>query len=81
MVPSSRRSTLTAVQPYVLQGAAGGWAWTGNWRSVDTLQTGSWNTLTVAVPTNAAALAELGVIFTLSAASGGAAVYVDSVTY
>lgn len=74
-------STLTAVQPYALQGAAGGWAWTGNWRSIDTLQAGSWNTLTVAVPANAAALAELGVMFTLSGASGGAAAYVDSVTY
>jgi len=72
---------LSAVQPYVLQGEAGGWAWTGNWRSASSLQAGSWNTLTVAVPANAAALAELGVLFTLSGASGGAAAYVDSVSY
>jgi len=74
-------STLSAVQPYALQGAAGGWAWTGNWRAASSLQAGAWNTLTVAVPANAAALAELGVMFTLSGASGGAAAYVDSVSY
>lgn len=77
-VPSG--STLSAVQPYVLQGAAGGWAWTGNWRAASSLQAGSWNALSVQVPSSAAALAELGVIFTLSGASGSAA-YIDSVTY
>ena len=74
-------STLSAVQPYVLQGAAGGWAWTGTWRSASSLQAGGWNTLTVAVPSNASALAEVGVLFSLSGASGGAAAYVDSVSY
>jgi hypothetical protein len=74
-------STLTAVQPYALQGAAGGWAWTGSWRTASSLQAGNWNTITVAVPSNAAALAELGVMFSLSGASGGAAAYVDSVTW
>jgi hypothetical protein len=78
-IPSG--STLSAVQPYALQGAAGGWAWTGAWRSASSLQAGSWNTLTVAVPTNAAPLAEIGVVFTLSGASSGAAAYVDSVSY
>jgi len=78
-IPSG--SALSAVQPYALQGAAGGWAWTGNWRSASSLQAGAWNTLTVAVPANAAALAEVGVLFTLSGASGGAAAYVDSVSY
>ena len=74
-------STLSAIQPYALQGAAGGWAWTGSWRAASSLQAGNWNTITVAVPSNAAALAELGVMFTLSGASGGAAAYVDSVTW
>jgi hypothetical protein len=74
-------STLTAVQPYVLQGAAGAWAWTGSWRAASSLQAGNWNTITVAVPANAAALAEAGVMFTLSGASNGAAAYVDSVTW
>lgn len=74
-------STLTAVQPYALQGAAGGWAWAGSWRSISSLQAGNWNTITVTVPSNAAALAELGVVFSLSGAGGGAAAYVDSVTW
>jgi hypothetical protein len=74
-------STLTAVQPYALQGAAGGWAWAGSWRAASSLQVGNWNTITVTVPSNAAALAELGVVFSLSGASGGAAAYVDSVTW
>lgn len=78
-IPSG--STLSAVQPYALQGAAGGWAWTGTWRSASSLQAGAWNTLTVAVPANAAALAEVGVLFSLSGASGGAAAFVDSVSY
>ncbi len=73
-------STLTAVQPYALQGAAGSWAWSGNWQSASGLQTGNWNTLSVQVPPNAAALAELGVVFSLSGASTTAA-YVDSVKY
>jgi hypothetical protein len=71
---------VTAVQPYVLQGAAGGWSWTGTWRAASSLQAGSWNTLTVQVPANAAALAELGVVFTSSGGSVPAA-YVDSISY
>jgi hypothetical protein len=74
-------STLSAVQPYALQGAAGGWAWAGSWRAASSLQLGNWNTITVTVPSNAGALAELGVVFSLSGASGGAAAYVDSVTW
>ncbi len=73
-------TTLTAIQPYVLQGAAGNWTWTGNWKATSSLSAGNWNTLTVSVPANAAALAELGVVFTLSGASTSAA-YVDSVSY
>ncbi|HVJ20191.1 MAG TPA: hypothetical protein VM686_32475, partial [Polyangiaceae bacterium] len=71
---------ISAVQPYALQGAGGGWAWSGSWRASNTLQAGSWNTITVQVPANAAALAELGVVFTTSGGSVPAA-YVDSVTY
>jgi hypothetical protein len=73
-------SAITAVQPYVLQGAAGGWAWTGNWRAASTLAAGQWNTLTVTVPANAAALDQLGVQLTTGAAWSGA-VYVDAVTW
>ncbi len=77
-IPSG--STLTAIQPYVLQGAAGNWTWTGNWKGSSSLSAGNWNNLTVAVPSNAAALAELGVVFTSSGASTSAA-YVDSISY
>lgn len=77
-IPSG--STLTAVQPYVLQGAAGNWAWTGTYRSIGQLSAGSWNTLSVQVPAGAAALAELGVMFSRSAGTATAA-YVDSVAY
>jgi hypothetical protein len=77
-VPSG--STLSAIQPYVLQGAGGGWAWTGTYRSIGQLQGGAWNTLTVTVPSNAAALAELGVVFSRNSGSGSPA-YVDTVAY
>lgn len=78
-VPSG--SGLSAVQPYVLQGAAGGWAWTGTWRAASSLQAAAWNTITVTVPSNAAALAELGVLFSSTASASGAAAYVDSVSF
>ena len=77
-VPSGSR--ITAVQPYVLQGAAGNWTWTGNWRGISALTTNAWNTITVTVPSNAAAIAELGVSFTTNATWSGT-VYVDSVTW
>jgi hypothetical protein len=77
-IPSGGK--ITAVQPYVLQGAAGGWAWSGTWRATSGLQAGNWNTLTVQVPSNAAALAELGVLFTSSGGTVPAA-YVDSISY
>jgi hypothetical protein len=73
-------SRISGVQPYVLQGAAGGWAWTGSWRSPSQLSQNAWNTITVTVPPNAAALAELGVNFVTDATWSGTA-YVDSVTW
>jgi hypothetical protein len=73
-------NALLSIQPYVLQGAGGNWAWTGNWRAASSLQAGAWNTLTVQVPGNAAALAELGVEFTLNGTVSTAA-YVDSVNF
>jgi Mannanase, galactose-binding domain-like len=74
-------SALTAVQPYVLQGAAGGWLWTGSWRATSSLTAGQWNTIQVTVPANAAVpLAELGVQLTTGAAWTGS-VYVDAVTW
>jgi hypothetical protein len=71
-------NAISAVQPYVLQGAGGGWTWTGNWQSASALKAGAWNTLTVQVPATAAALAELGVQFT---SNKGTTAYVDSVSW
>jgi hypothetical protein len=74
-------SAISAIQPYVLQGAAGGWTWTGNWRPTSGLTAGQWNTIQVTVPANAAVpLAELGVQFTTTGTWTGAA-YVDRVTW
>ncbi|HKO52509.1 MAG TPA: PA14 domain-containing protein [Polyangiaceae bacterium] len=73
-------SIVNAVQPYVLQGAAGAWTWTGNWQTAATLQAGAWNTLVVQVPANASALSELGVQFSLNGTATGTA-YVDSVNW
>jgi uncharacterized membrane protein YgcG len=78
-LPSS--SAISAVQPYVLQGASGNWTWTGAWRSTSSLSAGQWNTISVSVPSNAATpLAELGVEFTTNASWSGAA-YVDAVAW
>ena len=77
-IPSG--TALASVQPYVLQGASGNWAWTGNWQPASGLKAGAWNTLTVQVPANAAALAELGVELSLNG-TVSTSVYVDSVTY
>jgi hypothetical protein len=71
---------ISSVQPYVLQGAAGGWRWTGNWQPISALRTGAWNTLAVQVPADAALLSSLGVQFTTNGAFNGT-VYIDSVNF
>ena len=72
-------SAVTAVQPFVQQGASGNWLWTGNYQSISNLSVGTWNTLTVTVPANAATpLYQLGVQFFTSRAWNGVC-YVDSV--
>jgi len=73
-------TAISSVQPYVLQGASGGWAWTGNWQAASSLKAGSWNTLTLTVPSNAAALAQLGVEFGLNGTATTTA-YVDSINF
>ena len=77
-VPSG--SAISAIQPFVLQGASGNWTWTGNWQAIGSLKTNAWNTLTVAVPANASALFELGVDVTTSSTWSGT-IYVDSVSW
>jgi len=74
-------SRITSIQPYVQQGAAGGWLWTGNWQPVTSLTAGAWNTLTVNVPSNAATpLYQLGVQFATNAAWTGTC-YIDSISW
>lgn len=73
-------SVLSSVQPYALQGAAGGWAWTGNWIAAATLQAGQWNTVLLQIPANASPLSEMGVEFVLNGSTSGTA-YVDSVSF
>lgn len=74
-------SGIASVQPYVLQGAAGGWAWTGAWRGASSLTANAWNTITVTVPGNAKTpLDQLGVEFTTNQGASATA-YVDSVTW
>lgn len=78
-VPSG--ANVSSIQPYVMQGAGGGWAWTGQWVAASQLELGAWNTITVKVPANAATpLYQLGVQFTTSGSSSAIA-YVDSVSW
>lgn len=72
---------LDSIQPYVLQGASGGWTWSGSWTAVSSLTSGGWNTITVKVPANAAVpLYTLGVQFNSSGAWSGTC-YIDSVSW
>lgn len=73
-------SKITGVQPYVLEGAAGGWRWTGAYRALSQLTAGAWNTVTLTVPATAGALDSLGVEFTTTGGWTGSA-YVDSVRW
>src|SRR5262249_25029984 len=73
-------SGVTNVQPYVLQGAGGNWAWTGNLQPMSALKAGAWNTLQVTVPAGAAALYSLGVEFTTGKTWTGIC-YVDAVAW
>ncbi|HSY24626.1 MAG TPA: hypothetical protein VK841_21015, partial [Polyangiaceae bacterium] len=78
-VPSG--ANVSSVQPYVMQGAAGGWAWTGQWETASQLKLGAWNTITLTVPGNASTpLYQLGVQFQTSGASSATA-YVDAVSW
>ena len=72
-------SQVTAIQPYVQQGEAGGWNWTDNYLDISSLQTNAWNTLTLQVPANAVTpLYQLGVQFFTGATWTGTC-YIDAV--
>ena len=74
-------STISSIQPYALQGASGGWAWTGSWTGIASLKTNAWNTITVTVPASAAVpLYALGVEVTTTGAWTGTA-YIDAVNW
>jgi Glycoside hydrolase family 44 len=74
-------SKLSSIQPYVQQGAGGGWLWTGNWQAITSLTAGAWNTITVTVPSNAVTpLYQLGVQFATNAAWTGTC-YIDTVSW
>ncbi|MDY7230370.1 hypothetical protein [Hyalangium rubrum] len=78
-VPAGSR--VTALQPYVQQGAGGGWRYTGTWISAATLRTGAWNTVSVQVPANAVLpLQELGLELSTNGSWTGT-VHVDSVSW
>ena len=78
-LPSGHK--LSGVQPYVQQGAAGGWAFTSTWVSATSLTPNAWNTVSVTVPASATApLSQLGLeLFTSASWSG--TVHVDSVAW
>ena len=73
-------SAISTVQPYVLQGASGNWAWTGNWQPASALTPGAWNTLSITVPTGAAPVDSLGVEFSADRGWTGTC-YIDAVKW
>jgi hypothetical protein len=74
-------SAITSVQPFTLQGAAGGWGWSDSWQAITSLKTNAWNTVSVNVPQNAVTpLYQLGITFTTSGSWKGTA-YIDAVNW
>ena len=78
-IPAGHR--VSAFQPFLLQGAAGGWKWSGSWIAATSLKAGTWNTVTLPVPAGAVSpFQELGLeIFTEGSWKGS--LYVDSVSW
>jgi hypothetical protein len=77
-IPAGAR--LASIQPFVQQGASGGWQWTGAYKPLSQLRQGAWNTITVAIPSSAAPLAYLGIEITTSGRYSGT-LNVDGVTF
>jgi peptidoglycan/xylan/chitin deacetylase (PgdA/CDA1 family) len=72
---------LSAIQPFVLQGASGGWQWTGTYMPISELQENAWNRVRVVVPADAVIpLYSLGVEFFSNSAFTGMA-YVDAIDW
>ncbi|MEP7051520.1 MAG: CARDB domain-containing protein [Pseudomonadota bacterium] len=77
-VPSN--GSITSIQPYVQQNAAGGYTFTGNYKALANLSAGNWNTLTVTVPSNATPLLGIGVQFNLNGNVATTA-YIDGIDW
>jgi hypothetical protein len=77
-IPTGAR--IAWMQPYVQQGAAGNWTWTGNFQTMASLRAGAWNAIAVQVPANAAALSSLGVQFGTNGSYSGT-FYIDNITF
>ncbi|WP_164002329.1 hypothetical protein [Pyxidicoccus caerfyrddinensis] len=78
-IPSGSR--ITAIQPFALEGAAGGWRYTGKWTGISSLQANAWNTVTVTLPSaSTTPLFQLGVEFTTSGSWTGTA-YLDGISW
>ncbi|MFP2904169.1 carbohydrate binding domain-containing protein, partial [Pyxidicoccus sp. 3LFB2] len=78
-IPSGSR--ITALQPFALEGAAGGWRYTGRWTGIASLQANAWNTVTVTLPSvSTTPLFQLGVEFTTSGSWTGT-VHLDGITW
>ena len=76
----SANSGVSAIQPYVLEGSAGGWRWTGTYKSIGQLQLNGWNAIQVTVPSDATALYSLGIEFTGDGSASGTE-YIDSIDW
>ncbi|WP_163867050.1 carbohydrate binding domain-containing protein [Myxococcus eversor] len=76
-IPSG--SGITALQPFALEGETGGWRYTGTWTAISSLQPGTWNTVTVPLPSNSTTpLYQLGVEFTTNSGWTGT-VHLDGI--
>lgn len=74
-------SRITSIQPFALEGATGGWRYTGKWTAISSLQASAWSTVTVTLPsTSTTPLFQLGVEFTTSGSWTGT-VYLDGISW
>jgi hypothetical protein len=74
-------TNLSAIMPYVKEGASAGYNYTGNWYDVSALTTNAWNTVTVTVPTGTTfPLFEMGVTF-FTSGTVNTKVYIDAVNW
>jgi hypothetical protein len=70
---------VASLQPYAKEGAAGNWAWHGNWTSYQRLLPGRWNTISVDIPAGAQALDSIGLQISMREPYDGT-LFLDSVS-